>query len=311
MAEETQTETLSVDPNSDEAIFDNMLNGVESQKEATDVRVAQMLKEEAAEGRGVEPFVHEAEKSAEEAEKAEAKQAEDAAKAKAETEQQKPEESDSQRRRRLRREAENRTRSDLSRTKEEVIRLRERVRMLQERAPDKQAYGDDVDTYVADRAAASAQYANVSEQLERSEAAERAAEEKLQAESAQSYNEYIAEGKKKYSDFDKVIQSDALIVTPAMTETLLDDGMQEVAYELAKNPLEMNAIAALPTPIEQVRAILKKQAALEARAAEATQSKAPPPIKTVKGASASTAKHPSQMTMAEYENFRKQQLGMA
>lgn len=287
----------------DADILNHQLNGVESEKEAADVRVSRMLKEEADAGRGKEQFELDDEDEGEQVAKTgdEPSEEDKAAKAKAE-------ESDSQRRRRLRREASDRTRSEYAKAQQEIGRLKERLKQVETKNPDPDAYGDDTATYIADRAGYAAQYVNTNDQLEQVEAQAKSVETEMRRIEQQAMQDYFADGNRKYPDFERTLKADHLPFTPAMTEVLLEDGMHDIAYELAKQPEEVARIAALQSPILQVKEILRVQAALQAKAAERVTTKAPPPIKPIRAAGAPATKSPSDMTMAEYSEFRKNQM---
>lgn len=287
----------------DADILNHQLNGVESEKEAADVRVSRMLKEEADAGRGKEQFELDDEDEGEQVAKTgdEPTDEDKAAKAKAD-------ESDSQRRRRLRREASDRTRSEYAKAQQEIGRLKERLKQVETKYPDPDAYGDDTATYIADRAGYAAQYVNTNDQLEQVEAKAKSVETEMRRIEQQAMQDYFADGNRKYPDFERTLKADHLPFTPAMTEVLLEDGMHDIAYELAKQPEEVARIAALQSPILQVKEILRVQAALQAKAAERVTTKAPPPIKPIRAAGAPATKSPSDMTMAEYSEFRKNQM---
>lgn len=292
-------------PDEDREILNHQLNGVESEKEAADVLVARMLKEEAEAGRGKEDYQTDDDEGGDgaEAKAAEPDEETEAEKAKARQE----EESRSQRRARLRRETIQRAQADRDRLQREVGRLQERLKAVETRSPDPDAYGDDTATYVADRAGYAAQYVTAQDQLEQVQAQAKQSEAEISRQHAEAMSDYFAEGNRKYPDFERVIKSDTLAFTPAMVEALTDDGMHDIAYELAKQPEEVARIAALPTPILQVKEILRVQASLQAKAAERVTTKAPPPIKPIRAAGAPAKKSPSDMTMAEYSEWRKSQ----
>lgn len=287
----------------DADILNHQLNGVESEKEAADVRVSRMLKEEADAGRGKEQFETDDDDEGEQVAKTgdEPTDEDRAAKAKAE-------ESDSQRRRRLRREASDRTRNEYAKAQQEIGRLKERLKQVETKNPDPDAYGDDTATYIADRAGYAAQYVNTTDQLEQVETRAKSTQAEMQRLEQQAMQDYFADGNRKFPDFERTLKADHLPFTPAMTEVLLEDGMHDIAYELAKQPEEVARIAALQSPILQVKEILRVQAALQAKAADRVTTKAPPPIKPIRAAGAPATKSPSDMTMAEYSEYRKNQM---
>jgi chromosome segregation ATPase len=290
----------------DREIIEHQLNGVESEKEAADVLVSRMLKEEADAGRGREQHESDDDDGGAEAEAGTPKETEaDKIKAKQD------EESRSQRRARLRRETIQRAQAERDKLQREVGRLQERLKTVEKRNPDRDAYGDDEATYVGDRAGFAAQYVATADQLEEVQQRVKAADEEVSRHQAQVVSDYFEEGNRKYPDFERTLRSDNLPFTPAMMEALLDEGMHDVAYELAKQPEEVARIAMLPNPVLQVKEILRVQARLESSAAERATTKAPPPIKPIRAAGAAPAKSPSEMTMEEYANYRKKQMASA
>lgn len=288
----------------DAEIIQASLDGVqESEKEATDQKVARMLEEERKAGRGVEQ--HEQDDEDGEA------QASDDDAAKEEAPKTDTKESDSQRRRRLRREAATRSRMELARANQKIGALQERLKKVEEKNPDPELYGDDTASYVGDRAGYAAQHVAATERLEEAQAEAKAHQQALEQETAQEMADFFSEGVRKHPDFDKVLRADGLAFTPAMVEAIVEDGLHDLAYELAKQPQEVARIASLSSPILQVKEILRAQAALEAKAAESKTTKAPPPIKPIRAAGATTAKSPSEMTMAEYTEWRRKSMARA
>ena len=300
MSQANQLTDVSVVPEEDREILNHQLNGVESEKEAADVLVSKMLDEERAAGRGKE--AHEGEEGTEVVDPAE----EEADKVKAKQ----IDESESQRRRRLRRESENRTRAERDRLNQEVGRLKERLKQVEEKNPERNRdqYADNQEAYIGDRAGYAAQHVATVQSIEEAERAAEEADERLSSHQQEAITEYFAEGNKKYPDFERTVKAEGLAITNAMAEVFLDEGMQDIAYELAKQPHELARIAAIPSPIMQVKEILKAQAALEAKASERVTTKAPPPIKPIRAAGAPQAKSLSEMSFAEYEAYRKKQM---
>jgi hypothetical protein len=112
---------------------------------------------------------------------------------------------------------------------------------------------------------------------------------------------------KKYEDYEDVVLSDDLAITPIMAAAIKDarEIGPDIAYFLGKNPDEASRIAKLQ-PAAQVREIGKIEARLESKAEPAKrQSKAPPPIEPIGGGSSST--DPSSMSQKEYEAYRAKQ----
>lgn len=285
----------------DADILNHQLNGVESEKEAADVLVSRMLKEETDAGRGREDYQTDDDdmvaKSGDELDDAAA-----ADKVKARQE----EETRSQKRARLRRETITRAQAERDAAQREIGRLKERLKHVETRNPDPDAYGDDQANYIADRAGYAAQYINTQDQLEQVEARAKATDTAIAQQHAEAMNDYFSEGNRKYPDFEKTIKADGLSFTSTMVEALTEDGMHDIAYELAKQPEEVARIAALP-PIAQVKEILRMQASSQSKAAERTTTKAPPPIKPIRAAGAPATKSPADMSMDEYAKWRRSQ----
>lgn len=121
-----------------------------------------------------------------------------------------------------------------------------------------------------------------------------------------AWNAQIEKARDDIEDFDEVCAESEAIVTPKMSEAILEsDKGALIAYYLAKNPGEAERISKLP-PSKQVAAIVS----LEDKVAKPAKqpSKAPEPIAPVGQKGAEVQKDPAQMTDKEYEAYRKKRL---
>jgi hypothetical protein len=142
---------------------------------------------------------------------------------------------------------------------------------------------------------------------EQAKAADRAKE--AAASTAERVAKTIEAAKEKFTDFAEVFH-DKLPVTPVMADALMEsEASADIAYYLGKNPEEAARIAGL-SPVAQIREIGKIEARLEAQAKAApkatprTVSAAPAPVKPV-GSSEKVEKDPNEMSIEEYEAFRR------
>lgn len=163
-------------------------------------------------------------------------------------------------------------------------------------------YLDARDAYVEQQAIAKAQ-----EKLEHKQA-ETKARERAQA-ALKGWNERSAAFRSEHDDFDDVLGSVAVEIPAAMQQIFVEaDQGPALAYELAKNPAELERIAKLP-PMAAARELGKIEAKLTApKAPEKPQQKvsqAPDPVNPVGGKGAPVAKKPDEMTLAEYRAWRE------
>lgn len=117
----------------------------------------------------------------------------------------------------------------------------------------------------------------------------------------------VSKAAAEIEDFESVVMSDALAISPVMAEAMKDSEIgPQIAYHLGKNPSEALRISQL-SPAAQAREIGKIEAQLENKAAEPAKkpSKAPPPIEPVNGRSGTATPDLASMTQAQYEAQRK------
>jgi hypothetical protein len=123
------------------------------------------------------------------------------------------------------------------------------------------------------------------------------------------WNSRQAEAQKAHEDYQDVLQSASdVMLTPAHQRLFLEsEAGAELAYQLAKDPKELQKFAALD-PLKAARYFGKLEAALDAPKPETrTVSNAPKPIKPV-GARAHTNAAPpdlSRLSIAEYRRMRE------
>jgi len=129
----------------------------------------------------------------------------------------------------------------------------------------------------------------------------------------------MSKGKEKYEDFDVLVLNEDLIISPELTQILLDtDIPEEIMYYLASNVEESSRISELdPVRIAKEIGKLEVQLAKEiesvAKGEEVVkpksnshkkQSNAPDPITPIK-ATGITEKDPSKMSPKEYREWRE------
>lgn len=120
----------------------------------------------------------------------------------------------------------------------------------------------------------------------------------------------LMKSREKYKDFDDVFFGSDVKITGVMATAMnLVDNFEDVAYYLGKNPEKSVELASMSPAQQQVRiGQLSAKLATKKKVKKKTVSKAPPPVKTIKGKRA-TAKSISKMTMDEYAEYLKSQRG--
>jgi len=146
------------------------------------------------------------------------------------------------------------------------------------------------------------------------DAREQAEQKKREKEEDERYEQNVAEGKKKYEDFEKVAIDNGLTYTDAMTQAIVGSEIfVELAYHLGGNPDEVERIAAL-TPVSQIREIGRIEERLQAKQPEKDKDKSPSddksgkkrttkatePIKPVSGAGGGSSYDPESASVNEY-----------
>lgn len=216
-------------------------------------------------------------------------------------------ETKSQRRRRMRREREEAREAEIARLQRENERLKQTAGRL--KAPKPEQFRSDAE-YLAAMAAYNVRKQDTEETAQRLTSEYQAVEEGDQEVLASSMQDFVTEGTAKYKDFaDKIMREPAQggpKITTVMAEALIESDMGvDVAYYLATNVKEAEKIAKLP-PVAQARAIWELESKVQDQRKPAV-SKAPPPVKPVRGSSGNT-KPVSEMSMAEYAAYRNRQI---
>lgn len=217
-------------------------------------------------------------------------------------------ETKSQRRRRLRREREQAKEAEIARLQRENQRLEQRAKGLQ--PPRRDQFYDEAD-YTAALAAYNVRRQDAESDAERINTEYSAVEEGDAQQFQESLTDFNSEGSAKYKDFVEKVSRQPDQGGPQITHMMAEAMMEsdvgvDVAYYLATHVKESNAIAKLP-PMQQIRALYDLEAKVSQPKA-APVSKAPPPVKPVRGGSASASKPVSEMSMAEYYAYRKKQI---
>lgn len=121
----------------------------------------------------------------------------------------------------------------------------------------------------------------------------------------QTFASKVDKAVEKNPDYHEVVGNPTLAITQHMAETilLLDNG-PDVAYHLGRNPEEALRIAQMP-PMAAAAALGRLEARLATPAVQTT--KAPAPVPTVGGGGVTAQKSLSEMTPAEFRDFRNAQ----
>ena len=213
-----------------------------------------------------------------------------------------PKETKNQRKRRMRREREVTTDTNLRNANNEITRLNEQIEAL--KVPQ---YNDfqNPDDYTAERAAHAAQKTILEADKRRASGSVQEAQSQAQADMRTAISDTLIDGNATYKDFEtsvrKIPLSENMLGASLETENTTD-----VLYFLGKNPDEAARINRL-APMAQAIEIGKMSANLSSKTKRIT--KANPPIKTLKGSTASSDKSPHDMNNDEYRAWRMKSSG--
>lgn len=137
---------------------------------------------------------------------------------------------------------------------------------------------------------------------EKRQAAEREAAERTKT--VDSWNKRIAAATAEMPDFEEVLASSDVPMTPPMQQAIMESDIgPKLAYYLANHPDEAEQIAGM-SPIGAIRTLGRIEERLASVKPEVKTTNAPPPLKPV-GAKAVVSKDPGKMSDAEYEKWRK------
>ena len=196
--------------------------------------------------------------------------------------------------------------------------LEERVAAMESRqfAPQQRQFDDseptidkfdNFDQYVAAKAEyiARKQIESTLTEREQRQAAVREAAERTKT--VESWNKRIAAATAEMPDFEEVLTSSDVPMTPPMQQAIMESDIgPKLAYYLANNPEEAEKIARM-SPIGAIRTLGRIEERLANSKPAVKTTDAPPPIKPI-GASATVSKDPSKMTDAEFAAWRKAQI---
>jgi len=134
-------------------------------------------------------------------------------------------------------------------------------------------------------------------------------------ETYEGLDDAMESGREKYEDFNEIVLDEDLIISPTVTQILLDtDIPDDIMYYLGNNPEKSEKISQLD-PIRAAKEIGKIEVSLLNKSSETTpevkkvnkkQSKAPAPIKPVR-ANGLVEKDPNKMSPKEYREWRAKQ----
>ena len=197
--------------------------------------------------------------------------------------------------------------------------LEERVAAMESRqyAPQQQRQADDseptidkfdnFDQYVAAKAEyiAKKQIESTLSEREKRQSAEREATERTKT--VDSWNKRIAAATAEMPDFEEVLASSDVPMTPPMQQAIMESDIgPKLAYYLANNPDEAEKIAGM-SPIGAIRTLGRIEERLSNSKPAVKSTDAPPPIRAT-GSNATVTKDPHKMSDAEFAAWRKNQI---
>ena len=163
---------------------------------------------------------------------------------------------------------------------------------------------DNFDEYVAAKAEyiAKKQIESTLTAREKAQAEQREATERTKT--VDSWNKRIAAATVEMPDFEEVLASSDVPMTPPMQQAIMESEIgPKLAYYLANNPDEAEQIAGM-SPIGAIRTLGRIEERLATAKAEVKTTNAPPPLKPI-GSKAVVTKDPGKMSDAEYAKWRK------
>jgi hypothetical protein len=166
---------------------------------------------------------------------------------------------------------------------------------------------DNFDQYVAAKAEyiAKKQIESTLTARERAQAEHREATERTKT--VDSWNKRIAAATAEMPDFEEVLASSDVPMTPPMRQAIMESDIgPKLAYYLANNPEEAEKIAGM-SPIGAIRTLGRIEERLSNSKPAVKSTDAPPPIKA-SGSTATVTKDPHKMSDAEFAAWRKNQI---
>lgn len=217
-----------------------------------------------------------------------------------------------------RREAKERLQRDLAEKSETAKRAQdelERVKTAAENLPRPkegdfetfEEYQSALSTYGTLKAIDARRIAELEEAAKTHFTAVKDAKEAQAREDSQVWESHVAEGRKKYSDFEEVALRQAPINTPQAAQIVVQsDHAADVAYMIGKNPQIAGAFADMEQRGDYI-GLARLVGNLEAQVSAPKPklaTDAPDPIKPVRP-KATASKRPEEMTPAEYDAWRE------
>ena len=166
---------------------------------------------------------------------------------------------------------------------------------------------DNFDQYVAAKAEyiAKKQIESTLSEREKRQSAEREATERTKT--VDSWNKRIAAATAEMPDFEEVLASSDVPMTPPMQQAIMESDIgPKLAYYLANNPEEAEKIAGM-SPIGAIRTLGRIEERLSNSKPAVKSTDAPPPIRAT-GSNATVTKDPHKMSDAEFAAWRKNQI---
>lgn len=210
-----------------------------------------------------------------------------------------PTESKSQRKRRMRREREAAKDRELATAEQRISQLTAKIEELQ--APDYTKYNNP-DDYTADRAAFAAQQQLLKQDAEQARQEAERAKTDVAAAQMDAVREVFEEGVAAHEDFQQVVANPALALPESVLRASVEaDNSADVLYYLGKNPDEARRIAGL-SAVAQAVEVGRVSTRLSTPKPKTT--KAPPPVKQVRGSKGQFEKSHENMSNEEYRAWR-------
>lgn len=225
---------------------------------------------------------------------------EEEAEAEGENSDSEPSETKSQRKRRMRREREAGKDRALAAAEQRISQLTAKIEELE--APDATKYNNP-DDYTADRAAFAARQQLLRQDAEQAQQEAERAKSDVVASQMEAVQEVFEEGVAAHEDFQQVVTNPALALPESVLRASVEaDNSADVLYYLGKNLDEARRIAGL-SPTAQAVEIGRASTRLSTPKPKTT--KAPPPVKQVRGSQGQFEKSHEKMTNEEYRAWRE------
>ncbi len=204
------------------------------------------------------------------------------------------------------------TRAELEMTRRELETLRQQVQAPRQQA--KQDHGepkleqfDNLDAYIAAKAAYVADQRLNEKLSERDRSEQERRQQESSAKAGESWSKKLADLRKEVPDYDEVIESADVMINNDVAKAVFESDMgPKVMLHLAQNPEEADTLNGL-TGRALDRAIFRIEAKLESQPLANKQSSAPKPASPV-GAKASVGKSIFDASYDEFAKMRQKQI---